>query len=66
MSPVNETSVSLLFFQLNPNEVSLTVPNKLISVAHEPLATPFTTLLDTSVASGKVFVQWFMINWWPL
>ena len=54
MSPVNETSVSLLFSQLNPNKVSLTVPNKLVSVAHEPLAMPFTALFNESVASGVV------------
>ena len=54
MSPVNETSVSLLFSQLNPNKVSLTVPNKLVRVAHEPLAMPFTALFNESVASGVV------------
>ena len=54
MSPVNETSVSFLFSQLNPNKVSLTVPNKPVSVAHEPLAMPFTALFNESVASGVV------------
>ena len=54
MSSVNETSVSFLFSQLNPNKVSLTVPNKPVSVAHEPLAMPFTALFNESVASGVV------------
>ena len=45
MSPVS---------QLNPNKVSLTVPNKLVSVAHEPLAMPFTELYSESVALGVV------------
>ena len=47
MSPVNETSVSLLFSQVNPNKASLTIPNKLVSVAHEPL-------FNESVISGTV------------
>ena len=40
VSPVHETSVSLLFSQLYPNKASLTILNKLVSVAHEPLAMP--------------------------
>ena len=39
---------------LNPNKGSLTVPYKLASVAHEPLAMPFTALFNESVASGVV------------
>ena len=53
MSPVNETSVSLLCSQLNPNKASLTVPYKLVSEAHGPLAMPFTALFNESVASGS-------------
>ena len=54
MSLVNETSVSLPFSQLNPNKASLTIPNKLVSVAHEPLAIPFAALFNESIASGVV------------
>ena len=54
MSPVNKTSVSLLVSQLNPNKESLTIPNKLVSVAHEPSAMPFTALFNESIASEIV------------
>lgn len=54
MSPVNETSVSLLISQVNPNKASLTIPNKLVSVAHEPLAMPSTASFNESVISGTV------------
>ena len=54
MLPVNETSVSLLFSQFNPCKASLTIPNKLVSGAHGPLAMPFTALFNESIASGVV------------
>ena len=53
MSPVHETSVSLLFSQLYPNKASLTILNKLVSVAHEPLAMPFTALFNESTPIHK-------------
>jgi hypothetical protein len=34
MSPVNETNVSILFSQLNPNKTSLDIPNKLIKISY--------------------------------
>ena len=37
-----------------PNKASLTIPNKLVSVAHEPLAMPSTALFNESVISGTV------------
>ena len=54
MSPVNETTVSLLFSQLNPNKASPTIPNKLVSLAHKPLAIPFPALFNESIAAGVV------------
>jgi hypothetical protein len=54
MFPVNETNVSLLFSQLNPNKDSPDIPNKLIKIACRPLAVPFTLLYNESIANGIV------------
>ena len=55
MSPVEATQVCRLFQNLNENETSLDIPNKLIKIASEPLSQkPLTYIYNQSVANGIV------------
>ena len=49
MSPVEATQVCRLFQNLNENETSLDIPNKLIKIAPEPLSIPFTSTTNLSL-----------------
>ena len=54
MSPITEENVSLLFSQLNADNTSLDIPNKLIKMACGSLVVPFTLLYNESISTGIV------------
>ena len=52
--PVEATQVSRPFQNVNENETSLDIPNKLTKITSEPLLIPFTYIYNQSIANHIV------------
>ena len=54
MSQVTETQVFTLFAGLDESKSYITIPNKFIKLAANPLAAPFTKIYNESIMTGSV------------
>ena len=54
LSPVTKEKITKLFSELDESKTSIGIPNKMIKLAANSLATPFLYILNQAIASGIV------------
>ena len=54
MSHVTKAQVSKLFSELKESKAALSIPNKLVKIAAQPLAKPFAYIFNESIFTGVI------------